>query len=97
MKETLTISKGNQYDPNGYYLKSDKGLYAFGESDGDRLTFDGTWYCVEHRAVDAVIRQVLADGQTRQMTVGEDAPSSSDHLPISEYPYGSRGSRDDCA
>ena len=95
MKETLTISKGNQYDRNGYYLASDNGLYAFGEMDGERVTFSGTWFSVEHQAAaEDVIRQVIADGQERQVTVGE-APKHANYRPLSQYPYGSR-SRDDC-
>ena len=96
MRETLTISKGNQYDRNGYYLASDNGLYAFGCVDGERVTFDGTWFSVEHKAAaEDVIRQVIADGQERQFTVGE-APRHADYRSLAQYPYGSRGSEDAC-
>jgi len=90
MRHDLTISRGNRYDADGYRLTDRHSpLSAFGgiagNADGsDRITWDGTFLpdCADCHAVEQVIRQVIADGVARTITVGEDAPAGA---PLPEY------------
>lgn len=78
--ETLTISRGNQYDRDGYYLEvEDSDLYAWGSigrrMDGTTgLTWGGDYRPSDEdrAAVEAAIREVLATGETRTIEVGRD-------------------------
>jgi hypothetical protein len=79
MKKTYTITRGNQYDgQDGYSIECD-GLESWG-SIGPRMdgtvgiTCDGRLSIRNDEVADA-IRQTLADGQMRQVTVGTDAPA----------------------
>jgi hypothetical protein len=80
MAETITISKGNQYRRDGYYLEiADSSLYAFGgigaRMDGTTgLTWDGNYLPSgpDRDAVEAAIGEVLATGQPRTIRVGRD-------------------------
>jgi hypothetical protein len=82
MTRTITITKGNQYNPAGYYLGvTESGLYAWGEigprMDGTvGVTRDGNYVprAEDKAAVDEAIKAVLADGQTRTLRLGKADP-----------------------
>jgi len=80
--KTLEISRGNQYDRNGYYLGViGTGLYAFGRiakrMDGTvGVTYDGTWSPDrnDRPTVDAAIRKVIETGEPCTLTIGAPEP-----------------------
>jgi hypothetical protein len=92
MKSELTITKGNQYNTDGYRLQDRlSALHAFGEiaarMDGSvGITWDGTFGPPANRgdrdAVERVIRQVITDGIARNIAIGVDAPAAT---PIREW------------
>jgi hypothetical protein len=82
MRHDLRITKGNQYDGGGYYIEDrDSTLYAFGEigprmDETTGITWGGTYrpQPEQYAQVEAVIRQVINDGVTRDLIVGDDFP-----------------------
>lgn len=83
---TIEIRKGNQYDPEGYYLttKDDRGgrSYAWGREalrmDGVvGITYEGGYVPSDEDrpTVDAAIRDVMATGERRTITIGQPAPA----------------------
>ena len=90
MTRTIKISKGNQYDRNGYHLGVvGTGIYAFGKlgrrMDGaEGITFDGTYVPrdSERAAVEEAIRSVIETGEPQTLVFGQPEVAAE---PVAEW------------
>jgi len=87
MARTITITRGNQYDADGYRI-TDGTLASYGRADASKqrgYCLDGRLHpwCLPNAAeIDAAILATLADGQTRQIEVpaaGSSVVASTEH------------------
>jgi len=82
--ETITVNKGNQYNPEGYRISSDTGLHAWGRIVEGKLYMEGRWSLgiawkeagYTDAMIEAEIEATLADGQERVITLEREVPDA---------------------
>ena len=66
----ITISRGNQYDGNGYRI-TDGTLWAYGSKNENKekgFSMNGDLF--DHPEIDKAVRATLQDGIEREITIG---------------------------
>jgi hypothetical protein len=75
--KTYTITRGHQYDKNGYSI-TDGQLRAWGSPRGNSFSMNGHFFRDETNQLAEAIRATMQDGLERIVTIGAERPERSD-------------------